>query len=147
MDWEEPGLPAVLYEYGVYGFFNTTKGFGLYLRDKITIERVTVMLGVRSETQKLYNDLGEEIWSWGLKDFLSPRVSMAIDLLNDGNLGLIEAVFVDESSRPWLDRNTISGNTIGLALYPRDLPFDPVAVTDNGEDLRWLGRQGQVGDK
>ncbi len=58
-----------------------------------------------------------------------------------------EAVFVDESSRPWLDRNTISGNTIGLALYPRDLPYDPVAVTDNGEDLRWLGRQGQVGDK
>lgn len=56
-----------------------------------------------------------------------------------------EAVFVDESSRPWLDRNTISGNTIGLALYPRDLPFDPVAVTDNGENLRWLGRQGQAG--
>ncbi len=58
-----------------------------------------------------------------------------------------EAVFVDESSRPWLDRNTISGNTIGLALYPRDLPYDPVAVTDNNENLRWLGRQGQVGDK
>ena len=58
-----------------------------------------------------------------------------------------EAVFVDESSRPRLDRNTISGNTIGLALYPRDLPFDSVSVTDNGENLRWLGRQGEVGDK
>ena len=58
-----------------------------------------------------------------------------------------EAVFVDESSRPWLDRNMISGNTIGLALYPRDLPFDSVSVIDNGENIRWLGHQGQDGAK
>ena len=55
-----------------------------------------------------------------------------------------EAVFVDESSRPSLDRNMISGNAIGLALYPRDLPFDDVEVTGNMENVRWLGRQGQV---
>lgn len=55
-----------------------------------------------------------------------------------------EAVFVDASSRPWLDRNLISGNAIGLALYPRDLPFDSVDINGNGEDLRWLGKQGQV---
>jgi len=55
-----------------------------------------------------------------------------------------EAVFVDASSRPWLDRNTISGNSIGLALYPRDLPYDTTAVTDNLENVRWLGGQGQV---
>ncbi len=55
-----------------------------------------------------------------------------------------EAVFVDASSRPWLDRNTISGNSIGLALYPRDLPFDSTVVTDNLENVRWLGHQGQV---
>jgi len=55
-----------------------------------------------------------------------------------------EAVFVDASSRPLLDRNSISGNSIGLALYPRDLPFDSVGVTDNQENVRWLGRQGQV---
>jgi len=58
-----------------------------------------------------------------------------------------EAVFVDASSRPWIDRNTISGNSIGLALYPRDLPFDSVGVTDNRENVRWLGRQGQVAVK
>ncbi len=55
-----------------------------------------------------------------------------------------EAVFVDASSRPWLDRNTIKGNAIGLALYPRDLPYDLTAVTDNQENVRWLGRQGQA---
>ena len=55
-----------------------------------------------------------------------------------------EAVFVDASSRPSLGRNTISGNAIGLALYPRDLAFDAVSVTDNAENVRWLGRQGQA---
>ena len=55
-----------------------------------------------------------------------------------------EAVFVDTTSRPWLDRNTISGNAIGLALYPRDLPYDSTVVTGNLENVRWLGRQGQV---
>lgn len=55
-----------------------------------------------------------------------------------------EAVFVDDSSRPWLDRNTISGNSIGLALYPRDLSYDSTAVSGNLENVRWLGHQGQV---
>jgi len=53
-----------------------------------------------------------------------------------------EGVFVDADSRPWLDRNTISGNSIGLAFYPRDLPFDPTEISNNGEDVRFLGSQG-----
>jgi hypothetical protein len=57
-----------------------------------------------------------------------------------------EAVFVDASSRPWLDRNTITDNAIGLAIYPRDLPFDQTAITGNRENVRWLGHQGQDGD-
>jgi len=85
IDWVEPGVPYVLNEYDFYGFFNTTKGIGLYLKDKITFDRFTLMLGVRSETQTVYDDVDKEIWSWGLMDFLSPRVSIAIDLLNDGN--------------------------------------------------------------
>lgn len=55
-----------------------------------------------------------------------------------------EAVFVDTDSRPWLDRNIISDNAIGIALYARDLPFDAVTVTDNVENVRWLGHQGQA---
>jgi hypothetical protein len=54
-----------------------------------------------------------------------------------------EAIFVDADSRPWLDRNIVSGNAIGLALYPHDLPFDSVGVRDNAEDVRFLGRQGE----
>lgn len=54
-----------------------------------------------------------------------------------------EGVFVDADSRPWLDRNTITGNAIGLALFPRDLAFDDTAVTDNAENLRWLGSREQ----
>ena len=52
-----------------------------------------------------------------------------------------EGVFVDADSRPWLDRNTVTGNAIGLALFPRDLPYDDTAVTGNTENLRWLGHR------
>lgn len=58
-----------------------------------------------------------------------------------------EAVFVDAGSRPWLDRNLVSGNAIGLALYSRDLPFDDVTVTDNAENVRFLGGQGKDADR
>jgi len=85
MNWNAPGEPDMLYERGQYGFFNTTKGFGLYLKDKISFDRFTLMLGVRSETQKLYDDLDTEIWSWGIGDFLSPRASLAFDITGDGN--------------------------------------------------------------
>ncbi len=54
-----------------------------------------------------------------------------------------EGVFVDATSRPRLERNTISGNDIGLALYPRDLDFDPSIAKGNRQDIRWLGSQGQ----
>jgi parallel beta-helix repeat protein len=54
-----------------------------------------------------------------------------------------EAIFVDKNSRPKLDRNFVSGNAIGLALYPRNLSLDSVSVTDNIENIRFLGRQGE----
>lgn len=58
-----------------------------------------------------------------------------------------EAIFVDADSRPWLDRNTLTGNEVGLALYARDLPFDPTKITGNRENVRWLGQQGQGGQQ
>lgn len=83
--WAAPGTPTQLTEYGVREVANSTKGFGLYIKDRITVGRFTLMLGLRTETQKVLNDAGEEAWSWGLGDFLSPRVSLAIDLFNNGN--------------------------------------------------------------
>ncbi len=83
--WSSPGNPTRLKEYGMYGVVDSTRGFGFYLKDSITIGRFNLMLGLRSETQKIFNDLGEEVWSWDFGDFLSPRVSLAIDLSNDGN--------------------------------------------------------------
>lgn len=53
-----------------------------------------------------------------------------------------EGVFVDRSSRPRFAGNTITGNAIGLALYPRHLPYDAAGVSDNGEDIRLLGGNG-----
>lgn len=54
-----------------------------------------------------------------------------------------EAVFVDADSRPWLDRNTLRGNAVGLAMTPRDLPFDEVEVQGNGTDVLWLATPDQ----
>jgi hypothetical protein len=84
VNWAEPGIPTLLTEYGVYGFNNTTRGISLYLMDRFTIGNFSIMLGLRTDTQKIYDDLDQEIWSWGLGDFLSPRFSIAWDILGDG---------------------------------------------------------------
>jgi hypothetical protein len=82
--WEAPGIPAILEEYGPVGAVNRQNGFGLYVGDTVSIGRFSLMLGLRTETQKVFNDIGEPIWSWGLGDFLAPRISLAVDLLGDG---------------------------------------------------------------
>ena len=42
------------------------------------------MLGLRSDTQRTFNDQGNLGWTWGLGDFLQPRASVAFDLGGDG---------------------------------------------------------------
>jgi len=82
--WSVPGLPLSLREAGSAKSKNSTRGFGLYLQDAFTLGRFSFMIGLRSETQKIFNDVGEQIWSWGLGDFLQPRASLAVDLSSDG---------------------------------------------------------------
>jgi len=83
--WDEGRRnPTFFYEYGVFNFTNYSNGIGLFFADKITWGRFTVMLGVRSQTQKVMDDNKEELWSWNLLDFLSPRLSMAVDITGDG---------------------------------------------------------------
>jgi hypothetical protein len=85
IQWLAPGSPFMLYENATGDTTNQTKGVGLYIKDRFTIGRFSLMLGLRSETQKILNDMGETVWSWGLGDLLSPRFSLTIDLLGDGN--------------------------------------------------------------
>ena len=76
--------PTVLREYGLFSFVNSSKGIGLYVKDKVTFDRFTLMVGLRSQTQLCLGDKGQTLWSWGVLDFLSPRFSLAADLTKDG---------------------------------------------------------------
>ncbi|MFQ6038864.1 MAG: carboxypeptidase regulatory-like domain-containing protein, partial [Candidatus Aminicenantales bacterium] len=83
--WREGDrTPTFFYEYGRFRFLNSARGFGLYMKDKVTLGRFTVMLGFRSQTQRLLDDRDQELWSWGLSDFLAPRFSCSVDLTGDG---------------------------------------------------------------
>jgi len=78
------GTPVSLFEYGDFKFINTSRGIGLFVQDKISWDRFTLMAGLRTQTQACISDAGETLWDWGLDDFLSPRLSFTADLTNDG---------------------------------------------------------------
>lgn len=80
----EPGIPYEMWEYRKQMYYNKGRGIGLYLKDKMTFGRFSLMLGLRSETQKLYDDQNKVIFNWGLKQFLSPRFSLAWDITGNG---------------------------------------------------------------
>jgi len=84
INWASTGAPFSLMEFGPSASENSSRGFGFYLRDGLTLGRFSILLGLRAETQSVYGSTGERIWSWGLKDFLSPRASAAFDILGDG---------------------------------------------------------------
>jgi len=85
IEWISPGIPASLSEFGRSYTKSRTRGVGFHIKDRFTIGRFSVMLGLRTETQKVLNNLGETVWGWGFGDFLSPRFSLAFDLLGDGD--------------------------------------------------------------
>jgi len=80
----ETGTPTLLREYGTFSFINSSRGIGLYFKDRVTWDRFALMVGIRSQTQICLDDQGNKIWSWGLGDFLSPRFSLSVDLTKDG---------------------------------------------------------------
>ena len=83
--WEEGSRTPTYYrEYGVFDFINSTGGIGVFIKDKITINRFTFMLGLRSQTQLCLDNNREKLWSWGLGDFFSPRLSLSVDITGDG---------------------------------------------------------------
>jgi hypothetical protein len=83
--WREgQKTPTFFYEYGPLKFINSSLGIGLYVKDKITWGRFSLMLGLRSQTQLCRDNKKGKLWSWGLGDFLSPRFSLAVDTTGDG---------------------------------------------------------------
>jgi hypothetical protein len=84
--FEKPGYPAQLSQYRNLDYHNTGKGWSFYLKDKITLGRLNVMLGLRSESQKIFDDQGSKVESisWGWGKFLSPRLSLSWDVTGDG---------------------------------------------------------------
>ncbi len=82
--WTAPGIPLSLAEYETGHTKDSTKGFGFHVQDTMTLGRVTLMVGLRTDTQQIFNDAGEKLWSWGVSDFLQPRASLAVDLSGDG---------------------------------------------------------------
>ena len=69
--WMEPGSPLTAQEEGPTTSNNATEGIHAYIQDSVTIGRLSFMLGLRSETQAVFNDLGERVWRWGFDDFPS----------------------------------------------------------------------------
>jgi len=83
--WQgEKGTPTFFYEYGKFNFINSSRGLGLYLKDKVTWGKFTFMAGLRSQTQVCLDNKKEKLWSWNLDDFLSPRFSLTVDLTGNG---------------------------------------------------------------
>ncbi|MFC2161403.1 carboxypeptidase regulatory-like domain-containing protein [Acidobacteriota bacterium] len=83
--WEEGSRTPTYYrEYGVFDFINSASGIGVFIKDKIIINRFTFMLGLRSQTQLCLDNNREKLWSWGLLDFFSPRFSLSVDITGDG---------------------------------------------------------------
>ena len=83
--WMDEGQsPLSMYEFGVFDFINSSRGIGLYFKDKFTIGRFTVMAGLRSQTQVCLDNREERLWTWGLDDFLSPRLFLSFDITGDG---------------------------------------------------------------
>ena len=54
-----------------------------------------------------------------------------------------EGIAVARGSKPYIDRNTISGNGIGLVV-PAGLPFDATLIAGNRENVRILAAAAGV---
>lgn len=121
--WEEGfQTPTLHFEYGDFNFINSSRGMGFYLKDKITVGRLTVMAGFRTQTQLNLDNNGDKLWSWDFGDFFSPRLSLAYDATGDG-------------------RNVIK---VGWGLFSDLITTMPLGLLNSGAGLtfrtyRWAG--------
>jgi hypothetical protein len=84
INWLEPGTPLGLTEIGAAAIKDTSDGVGFYVQDSIVKGRFSLMLGLRTDSQRAFNDAGTKLWTWGFGDYLQPRASLSVDLTGNG---------------------------------------------------------------
>jgi hypothetical protein len=144
--WAGPGLPLSLAEYQTGSTDDSSRGVGLYLQDTITWGRLSLMLGLRTDSQQVLNDAGDVVWSWGPGDFLQPRVGLTFDLTGDGRTVLkaaygqfampIGAQYLTWVNKKWL---------VNFRNYAWVGPADPspAQLSDPGSwELQWEQSNG-----
>jgi hypothetical protein len=112
--WRAPGIPLAIQEWGKVENRDSTKGIGFYAQDNFALGRFSFAVGLRTDTQQVFNDVGKKLWSWGLGDFMQPRASLAVDLAGDGRSVLkfgygrfAMPIFIQ--SLPFMNQGQLSG--------------------------------------
>jgi hypothetical protein len=125
MNWRDAHTPSSMWESAVGEARNTTRGVGLYVEDNVVRGRFSVMAGLRSETQQVFNDLGAKAWGWGLGDFLQPRASVAWDITGDG-LNVLKAGYgvysmpISTSFLPFVNSRPLFARRVFSWIGPSD---------------------------
>ena len=139
--WASPGIPLSLVRNQLGLTSDATKGFGLYIQDTIIFGRFTLMVGLRTDTQQVFNDAGEKLWSWGAGDFLQPRISLAVDLTGDGRTVLkaaygVFAMPMTTQSLTWFN-HTWAFNLRQYAWVGPTNPSDAELSNPANWDFQW----------
>jgi outer membrane receptor for ferrienterochelin and colicin len=74
-------IPLALNEFRTGGVLNNrSEEYGLFLQDRWELGNWNVLLGFRMDSQKGFNDKGDEFFSYNLGDAFAPRLSITHDL-------------------------------------------------------------------
>lgn len=60
--WAAPQEPFIFAELGPGNLLDLSDGFGVWVQDSAQWKRVTVMAGLRADTQRVFNDAGRQLW-------------------------------------------------------------------------------------
>lgn len=78
-------VPSNLNEYAAGGFLtNASKEKGIFVQDRYEIGDFNIMVGVRADNQRGFNDLGTVFYKADYRDTLAPRGSITWDATSDG---------------------------------------------------------------
>ena len=145
--WRNQTTPALLWENAPGDAKNRTRGFGFYAEDNIVHGPFSLMLGLRTDTQQVFDDVGTKVWSWGPGDFLQPRATLAWDLTRDGRNVL--KFGYGRYAMPMLASSLPFINTVHLFIHRFYLWIGPSNPTDAqlGDSINWYWLWDQSGPR